>query len=867
MPTNLSGLPLSKLRALALAVSLACGCAAASRADIDLPATTPDIRLTEGLVVADVASWGRRTINPDAIAEAMARGTLGSPREGDVVKRPEAMGGGDQRWQSARASEQGEFARLPKGAYLLCTVQSATERVVLLDASGHAMVYVNGEPHAGDMYSHGYSRIPVLLKKGPNQFLFANAGRGPLKARLITPEAEVIANTDDLTLPSVLSSSPEEYTLGVPIINASPRSRSVVVSVLPEVWDGPLREERIELAPLSIQKVPLRAVLYRIKDRADAQPTIIIREAPAAEGGAKGSDLFRASFKVHCKSPDEPHSRTFVSAIDGSAQYMAISPTAKEGRVEHPGLVLSLHGADVEAVRQAPCYAPKPDLIVVCPTNRRPYGFDWEDWGRVDAAEAMDHARDWFHTDPQRQYLTGHSMGGHGAWQVGVFMPERFAAVAPSAGWISFDSYASMRGEETEPTDNPIRAMLRRASAASDTLALLANLKGKGVFILHGEADDNVPVSEARLARAQLAKDGVPFEFHEQPGAGHWWDDDKPGVACVDWPGIFDMFQSRTLPAAGEQVEFHVRALQSGVAPAPGEGVTIMRAERCGLESRADVKIDRSDAAPARVTVTTANVCMLALGGLISGDASACTLTVDGQQLTAARRGGHICLLKKAEKWEDAGADASFAASMTDPWDPPRGPFKNAFTHRFVLVRATHGTPEENAWSLARARFDAEQWWYRGNGRAEIVSDDAFLRNLAEGKVTGNAILYGHADANAAAKRLCENQAVRVGRTEAWIGTRKLTGDDVGVLAVGTFKGAAGPRVYGLVAGTGLSGARSTDRIPYILAGTGVPDVCVVRPAFWNKGVAGIECAGFLDQNLLAARPDIAWRDTGEVTK
>lgn len=835
------------------------------RADIDLPATAPEVRLTEGLVVADVAGWGRRTINPDAIAEAMVRGTLGWPREGDVVKRPEAMGGGERTWQSARASEQGEFARLPKSAYLLCTVQSATERVVLLDASGHTMAYVNGDPHAGDMYSTGYSRIPVLLRKGANQFLFANAGRGPLKARLITPEAEVTADVGDLTLPSVLSGAPEEYVLGVPIINASNRPRSVVIGVLPEVWDGPLREERVELAPLTIQKVPLRAVLHRIKDHPDVRPTIIIREAPT-DAGARGADISRATFKVHCKSPDEPHSRTFISDIDGSAQYVAISPPATEGRVEHPGLVLTLHGADVEAVRQAPCYAPKPDLVIVCPTNRRPYGFDWEDWGRIDAAEAMDHAREWFRTDPRRQYLTGHSMGGHGAWQVGVFMPERFAAVAPSAGWISFDSYAGVRAEATEPADSPIRAMLRRASASSDTLALLANLQGKGVYILHGETDDNVPVAEARLARAQLTRDGVPFEFHEQPGAGHWWDDDKPGVACVDWPGIFDMFASRRLPAPGEQTEFRVKSLESGVAPVPGDGVTIMRAERRGLEASAEVKIQRGNTGE-RVVVTTRNANMLALGVLVLGDATSREITIDGQETTAARRGRHVCLLRKAERWVDAGTEPSFAASMNSPWDPPRGPFKNAFTHRFVFVRATHGTAEENAWSLARARFDAEQWWYRGNGRVEIVTDDAFLRALGEGRIEGNAILYGNTDMNAAAKRLCENQAVRVSRTEAWVGTRKVSGDDVGVLAVGTFKGAAGSRVYGLVAGTGLSGARATDRIPYIIAGTGVPDVCIVRPSLWNKGVAGVECAGFLDPNLLAAKADIAWREGGEVNK
>ena len=43
--------------------------------------------------------------------------------------------------------------------------------------------------------------------------------------------------------------------------------------------------------------------------------------------------------------------------------------------------------------------------------------------------------------DPDRIYLTGHSMGGHGTWHLAANDPDRWAAIAPSAGWISFDTY------------------------------------------------------------------------------------------------------------------------------------------------------------------------------------------------------------------------------------------------------------------------------------------------------------------------------------------------------------------------------------------------------------------------------------------
>ena len=45
--------------------------------------------------------------------------------------------------------------------------------------------------------------------------------------------------------------------------------------------------------------------------------------------------------------------------------------------------------AAVEAINQASSYEPKTWANIVCPTNRRPYGYDWEDWGRLDALEVL----------------------------------------------------------------------------------------------------------------------------------------------------------------------------------------------------------------------------------------------------------------------------------------------------------------------------------------------------------------------------------------------------------------------------------------------------------------------------------------------
>src|SRR5207248_4783492 len=86
-----------------------------------------------------------------------------------------------------------------------------------------------------------------------------------------------------------------------------------------------------------------------------------------------------------------------------------------------------------------------------------------------------------------------------------------------------------------------------------DTLALVRNLAATGVYVLHGDADDNVPVAQARSMRKELAEFHPDFAYHEQPGAGHWW-----GNACVDWPPVFEFFARRERPerAAVRRVSF-----------------------------------------------------------------------------------------------------------------------------------------------------------------------------------------------------------------------------------------------------------------------------------------------------------------------
>jgi hypothetical protein len=42
------------------------------------------------------------------------------------------------------------------------------------------------------------------------------------------------------------------------------------------------------------------------------------------------------------------------------------------------------------------------------------------------------------HIDPDRVYLTGHSMGGHLTWRCGIYLPDRWAAIGPMSGGYDY---------------------------------------------------------------------------------------------------------------------------------------------------------------------------------------------------------------------------------------------------------------------------------------------------------------------------------------------------------------------------------------------------------------------------------------------
>jgi poly(3-hydroxybutyrate) depolymerase len=788
------------------------------------PAAPPALP-AEALVLPPVGRGGRVVVGTDAIADSLAAGKWIPPKPGDSVRLP---GGAERRWEAAPVKDGATTHRALAGGYAFVPVESDAEQVAILEAAGHLAVLVNGESRVGDFYETGYVRIPVRLRKGTNEFLF-HVARGRLRLALAAPKADALLNPGDLTAFDPEAGKDFDGLVALPVLNATSDTAA-----------GLVMESTVGNAPAVRTPVPpvvptgVRKVGFAVRGRAPEKPGPVPVRVRLLRGDAV---LDEATVNLEAQAATAARRHTFRSGIDGSVQYFAAIPP-KEGPADGAGLVLTLHGASVEAIGQARAYAAKPGLWLVAPTNRRPFGFDWEDWGRLDAQEVLEHVTERWKADRRRTFLTGHSMGGHGTWHLGVTFPGRFAAVAPSAGWVSMWSYAgAVRPEDAAGVDE----LILRASNPSDTVALAPNLAAGGVYVLHGDADDNVPVAQARAMRQVLGGFHPDFAYHEQPGAGHWW-----GNECVDFPPLFDFLARHELPRPADVRSVAFRTASPAVS-SRSHWLTLAQQEKAYRPSRAEVRIDPEKRTAAG---TTENVARLALDLSHWPGEKPFAIELDGQKVEA--RGPTAWLARRAGKWELAGSPGAGEKG------PARsGPFREAFRNRVVFVYGTKGSAEENAWSLAKARFDAEQFWYRGNGSVDVVADADFDPSRERDR---NVVVYGHADANAAWKPLLADSPVRVTRGEVAVGERREKGDGFACLFARPRPGSP-TALVGVVAGTGLPGLRRMDRLPYFVSGVGYPDWLVLGPEALSAGLAGVRGAGWFGNDWSLATGETAWRE------
>lgn len=498
--------------------------------------------------------------------------------------------------------------------YAAARIERPAGRYLFAQAETALTLYVDRAVLPGDVYASGRIRVPLPVREGGSTVVVRSAAaRGALRVRLFQTPDEVYLNTADVTAPDLAVGEQEERFVGVAVLNLTDAPALRVTARVEAGDDWEPTEITIPSLPAgAVTQVPFRLMPRRAPAEAG-------RMVPVTLG--VDSPTLRASYRRTIQLPtvaaDATRRVTFRSRIDRSAQYFGVVPPRPFDASRRYGMALTLHGAGVEGIGQAQAYSPKSDLWIVAPTNRRPFGFDWEQWGRLDGIEVLDHAMARYRVDPTRVYLTGHSMGGHGTWQLGAHHTGRFAAIGPSAGWGSFQSYTGAAAP---------RGAFARSQASSNTHGYLSNLTHRGVYGIHGTADDNVPIREMRALTAAARMFTADVQTHEQPGAGHWWDGDaSPGADCVDWPPLFEFFRAHTVDPTETRFTF----------TSPGPWVN-PRHSFVSLRSATDPTADLhvvSSREGSMVALAATNVRSMVLDGHALRAAGVTTAVIDGRRV------------------------------------------------------------------------------------------------------------------------------------------------------------------------------------------------------------------------------------------
>jgi dienelactone hydrolase len=801
-----------------------CLCAALAHAQ-----TPTEYTFREGLAADSLHRYGREALVTDALTHAWFTGQFTTPSTtGKIIQ-----------WTPIKADSAGLFkGRAIVNGYLYLTYDAPAEQTALLHVSGHNMLFFNGEPHAGDIYRLGWLYVPVKIKKGKNELLIrcsSWAVRQGVSARLLFQEKSVVLRTDDATLPHVVIGQSTENLWGAVVaVNASDKTLTDL-HITAKLEGKEVTTPLPALTPWSIRKVGFRIDPTGVAAKGSYTCTLIIRQ------GASGRALDTQEIKIDAMQPQDHYSKTFVSDIDGSIQYYSVTPQLG-GSTTAPALFFSVHGASVEAISQARAYRSKDWGVLVAPTNRRPRGFNWEDWGRLDALEVLAQAKQQFTPDPKRIYLTGHSMGGHGTWYLGATYPGNWAAIAPCAGYPTLTGYGSADGKIPTESRSATEKMLLRASNPSDVIALASNYKGLGIYIHHGDSDKVVSVDYARQMRRLLGDFHKDFSYYEYPGGSHWF-----GNESVDWNPIFEYFKWHTIQpdSAVDKLEF------TTANPAISHHyrwVSIAQQQHVLDYSKVDLARDKKKKT---ITGTTTNVSIAGLSLAVFNTGDVITLTLDGQPTISYTKTSAewVYLTRSGNAWQVSAKPDAKQKGVTR-----NGTFKEPFKNRMVFVYSTKGTAAENAWSYTKARYDAEVWYYRGNGAVDIVADQAFQPAKYPDR---GVILYGNATTNAAWNKLLKNCPITLTRNLVTIDGQQYRGDQYGAYFMWP-RADSDVASVAVIGGTGLPGMSATEPNQYFAGGSGFPDYTILSTEMLKHGADGVLSTGYYSND---------WRiETGERT-
>lgn len=437
--------------------------------------------------------------------------------------------------------------------------------------------------------------------------------------------------------------------------------------------------------------------------------------------------------------------RGYRSAVDGSVQpYRVVLPKGYPGNDKLWRLDLILHGRDdtiteVKFLHAGDSTGPAPEqeFVQLDVYGRGNNAYRWA--GEADvfealaafrAAERAVHGRETI--DPNRIVLRGFSMGGAGAWHLGLQHPSFWCSASPGAGFTT--TFGRVKNPEGKLPDYVVKCL-----GIYDALDYAENVFDVPVVAYGGEIDPQREASES--IKDKITPLGLKATFLVGPKMGHKYDPESLKTIM--------RLQGEQAAAGRNPFPDHVRFVT--MTPTFGEcfWVKVVRQEH--QYERSLVDAERKDD---RLHVNTENVRTLQLSAppqWFRGKAIA--VEIDHQTLSL---GEGVALEKTGGKWAVA-SDLNLLKSKSAG---NCGPIDDAFNSSFLCVRGTAKPWNPAAQHQAEAELDrfSREWNKYLRGELPVKDDSAVT---PEDIKTKNLILFGDPGSNTLIEKVLPQLPIR----------------------------------------------------------------------------------------------------------
>lgn len=478
--------------------------------------------------------------------------------------------------------------------------------------------------------------------------------------------------------------------------------------------------------------------------------------------------------------------RGYHSAIDDSLQPYAVTLpatyTANDERRWPLYLVLHGRGDKMNEISFIHSHEGKPaaasqDWIQLDVYGRGNNAYRFS--GETDVFEALADVKRRYRIDDRRIVLHGFSMGGAGAWHLGLHHPSRWCSVGPGAGFVDFYKYQNRKSKLPFYQDNALHIY--------DAIDYAMNAADVPVCTYGGELDKQLVASTSMVDAAKKLE--IPIKLIVGPGMGHKFHPDS----------------------LKEFMAFHHARQEQGRPTYPGNPnlrfiTWTLKYNRCDwltieeIEQQyrpATVEANR-DEKTGLLKIKTSNITVMQLARDIAEQ-----VEIDGTRLPLASAADGLLSGVYYETTEEGWRVRSATSSLTFEKNLDgrkrhnlQGPIDDAFMGPFVCVRGT-GKPWSEPqtawanWTLDRFSREFDKWL---RGKTPVVDDSKLSLKMIANK---NLILFGDPGSNSVLGKMLHDLPIQWTRDELIVNGQKYDPQTHGVSLI--FPNPLNPRRYVVV--------------------------------------------------------------------